>query len=320
MPLTGCSVFIVTGGAGFIGSNVVKRLNQRGVTDILVVDNLTRSGKFRNLADLTIRDFMDKREFRARLDAGTFDLRTEAILHNGACSNTMETDGRYMLENNFGDSKALLTYALQHRIPFVYASSAATYGASPAFAVEPRNERPLNVYGWSKLLFDQHVRPLLPHIESTVVGLRYFNVYGPREQHKGRMMSVLHQLLRQLRETGECRLFEGTEGYGNGEQVRDFVFVEDIVDIDLFFAEGPLRKGIFNAGTGQARSFNAIAQTLIRQLGRGHIEYIPFPEELKGKYQSFTQADVTTLREAGFTAPFTSLEDGIQKTLAELAP
>ena len=314
----GCSVFIVTGGAGFIGSNVVKRLNQRGITDILVVDNLSRSEKFRNLADLTIRDFMDKREFRARLDAGSFDLRTEAILHNGACSDTMETDGRYMLENNFGDSKAILSHALKHRIPFVYASSAATYGASRNFSVAPANERPLNVYGWSKLLFDQHVRPLLPHIESTVVGLRYFNVYGPREHHKGRMMSVLHQLLRQLQETGVCRLFEGTEDYGNGEQVRDFVYVDDIVDLNLFFAEGPVRKGIFNAGTGQARSFNAIAQTLIRQLGKGTIEYIPFPDVLKGKYQSFTQADVTTLREAGFTAAFTTLEDGILKTLAEL--
>jgi len=311
-------MFIVTGGAGFIGSNVVKELNRRGVTDILVVDNLSRSEKFRNLADLVIRDYMDKREFRQRLDAGTFDLKTEAILHNGACSDTMEGDGRYMLENNFADSKAILSHALRHRIPFVYASSAATYGASSSFTVDPAHERPLNVYGWSKLVFDQHVRPLLPYVESTVVGLRYFNVYGPREQHKGRMMSVLHQLLRQLRETGVCKLFEGTDGYGNGEQVRDFVFVDDIVDLNLYFAEGPVRKGIFNAGTGQARSFNAIAQTLIRLLGQGRIEYIPFPDVLRGKYQSFTQADVSSLRDAGYTRPFTSLEEGIAKTLAEL--
>ena len=311
-------MYIVTGGAGFIGSNVVKALNRRGITDILVVDNLSRSEKFRNLADLTIRDYLDKRELRQRLENGTFDVKAEAILHNGACSDTMESDGRYMLDNNFGDSKALLSHALKHRIPFVYASSAATYGASPDFAVDPANERPLNVYGWSKLLFDQHVRPLLPHIESTVVGLRYFNVYGPREHHKGRMMSVLHQLLRQLHETGVCRLFEGTDGYGNGEQVRDFVFVDDIVDINLFFAEGPLRRGIYNAGTGEARSFNAIACALIGLLGSGRIEYIPFPDALRGKYQSFTQADVASLREAGYAKPFTRLEDGIARTLAEL--
>jgi len=311
-------MLIVTGGAGFIGSNLVKELNRRGRTDILVVDNLQRSEKFRNLSDLVIQDFMDKREFRARLDAGTFDVKADAIYHNGACSDTMESDGRYMLENNFGDSKAVLGYALKHAIPMVYASSGATYGASTCFEVDPRNEHPLNVYGWSKLLFDQHLRSLLPHIQSTVVGLRYFNVFGPREQHKGRMMSVLHQLLRQLKETGVCRLFEGTDGYGDGEQVRDFVFVGDIVDINLFFAEGPVQKGIFNAGTGEPRSFNAIARTLIQHLERGKIEYIPFPDSLQGKYQSFTQADLGTLRAAGYTKPFTTLEEGIEKTLAEI--
>ena len=311
-------MLIVTGGAGFIGSNLVKELNRRGRTDILVVDNLQRSEKFRNLADLVIQDYMDKREFRARLDAGRLDLKAEAIYHNGACSDTMESDGRYMLENNFGDSKAVLGYALKRGIPMVYASSGATYGASTCFEVDPHNERPLNVYGWSKLLFDQYVRSLLPGAQSTVVGLRYFNVFGPREQHKGRMMSVLHQLLRQLKETGACRLFEGTDGYGDGEQVRDFVFVGDIVDINLFFAEGPVRKGIFNAGTGEARSFNAIAQTLIRHLGRGAIEYIPFPDSLRGKYQSFTQADLRGLRGAGYSRPFTPLEEGIKRTLAEI--
>jgi ADP-L-glycero-D-manno-heptose 6-epimerase len=312
-------VLIVTGGAGFIGSNVVKELNRRGRTDILVVDNLERPEKFRNLADLVIQDYMDKRDFRARLDAGTFREEAEAILHNGACSDTMGGDGRYMLENNFGDSKAILNYALAKGIPLVYASSAATYGASPQFAPEPANERPLNVYGYSKLLFDQHVRHLLPQVRSTVVGLRYFNVYGPREDHKGRMMSVLHQLLRQLKDHGVCRLFEGTDGYGNGEQVRDFVYVGDIVDIGLHFAQGPVTKGIFNAGTGKARSFNAIAQTLVKHLGRGRIEYIPFPAELRGKYQSFTQADLATLRAAGYTRAFTELEEGIRLTLEAMS-
>ena len=311
-------MFIVTGGAGFVGSNLVKALNRSGHTDILVVDNLTRGEKARNLADLVISDYLDKREFRARLDAGTLDLRPEAVFHNGACSDTMEADGRYMMENNFGDSKALLHWCLARRTPLVYASSAATYGASRDFEPVPRNERPLNVYGYSKLAFDQHVRSLLPAVQSPVVGLRYFNVFGPREDHKGRMMSVLHQLLRQLKEQGVCRLFQGTDGYADGGQLRDFVFVEDIVAINLHFGGAASARGIFNAGTGRARSFNDIAQTLIRLLGRGRIEYIPFPESLRGKYQSFTQADVRSLREAGFSAPFTELEDGIEATLAEL--
>jgi len=311
-------MFIVTGGAGFVGSNLVRELNRRGHTDILVVDNLARAEKARNLADLTLSDYMDKREFRARLDAGTLDLRPEAVFHNGACSDTMETDGRYMMENNFGDSKALLHWCLARKAPLVYASSAATYGASTDFEPAPRNEGPLNVYGYSKLAFDQHVRSLLPAIQSPVAGLRYFNVFGPREDHKGRMMSVLHQLLRQLKEGGVCRLFEGTEGYANGEQHRDFIFVGDVVAINLHFGGGGMAKGIVNAGTGKARSFNDIAQTLIAHLGQGRIEYIPFPEALRGKYQSFTQADVRSLRAAGYTAPFTELEAGIAATLAEI--
>ena len=310
-------MFIVTGGAGFIGSQVVKELNRQGHNDILVVDNLERPEKYRNLSDLIIQDYLDKRSFRARLDAGTFDLKVEAIFHNGACSDTMGGDGRYMLENNFGDSKAVLNHALTRGIPMVYASSASVYGRNP-FAPVPANERPLNVYGYSKLLFDQHVRSLLPSVQSPLVGLRYFNVYGAREGHKGRMMSVLHQLLRQLQETGVCRLFEGTDGYQDGEQSRDFVFVGDVVKLNMQAAQGRLRKGIFNAGTGQARSFNAIAETLIRLLGRGRIEYIPFPDTLRGKYQNFTQADLATLREAGYSEPFTPLEEGIRQTLAEL--
>ena len=311
-------MFIVTGGAGFVGSNLVRELNRRGHTDILVVDNLTRGDKARNLADLTLADYMDKQEFRARLDAGTLDLSPEAVFHNGACSDTMEADGRYMMANNYGDSRALLHWCLARKVPLVYASSAATYGASPDFAPVPANERPLNVYGYSKLAFDQHVRSLLPAIQSPVMGLRYFNVFGPREQHKGRMMSVLHQLLRQLQEGGACRLFEGTDGYPHGGQERDFIHVSDIVAINLHFGSGAMAKGIVNAGTGLARSFNDIARTLIALLGQGRIDYIPFPAELVGKYQSFTQADVQSLRAAGYTAPFTTLEAGIAATLAEL--
>jgi ADP-L-glycero-D-manno-heptose 6-epimerase len=310
-------MFIVTGGAGFVGSNLVRALNRQGHSDILVVDNLTRGEKARNLADLTLSDYLDKREFRARLDAGTLDLQPEAVFHNGACSDTMEPDGRYMMENNYGDSKALLHWCLVRKTPLVYASSAATYGVSPDFEPVPRNEAPLNVYGYSKLAFDQHVRSLLPAIQSPVVGLRYFNVYGPREQHKGRMMSVLHQLLRQLQETGACRLFSGSDGFGDGEQQRDFIYVGDIVAINLHFAAAGIAKAIVNAGTGRARSFNDIAKTLIGLLGQGRIDYIPFPENLRGKYQSFTQADVRSLRAAGFAAPFTELEIGIAATLAD---
>ena len=311
-------MFIVTGGAGFVGSNLVRELNRRGHTDILVVDNLARGEKARNLADLTLADYMDKREFRTRLDAGTLHLSPEVVFHNGACSDTMETDGRYMMENNFGDSKALLHWCLARKVPLVYASSAATYGASLDFAPVAKHERPLNVYGYSKLAFDQHVRSLMPVIQSPVVGLRYFNVFGPREHHKGRMMSVLHQLLRQLQDTGACRLFEGSDGYGHGEQKRDFIFVGDVVAMNLHFGSSGMVKAIVNAGTGRARTFNDIARTLIAHLGDGHIDYIPFPAELVGKYQSFTQADVRSLREAGYAAPFTELEAGIAATLAEI--
>ncbi len=304
-------MYLVTGGAGFIGSHIVKALNDRGITDIIVVDDLTQCPRFGNLSDCRIADYLDRGELRKQLDAGTFAASVRAIFHQGACTDTMETDGRYMMDNNFTFSKALLQFALTCRVPFVYASSAATYGASSETRIDPANERPLNVYGYSKLVFDQHVRHLASKAGSTVVGLRYFNVYGPNEAHKGRMASMVYQLNQQLRQTGKARLFEGTGGYGNGEQRRDFVFVGDVVNVNLFFAEDPVRKAIVNVGTGQSRSFNDIARTLISLRGGGEIEYIPFPRELEGKYQSFTEADLSDLRAAGYTAPFTSLEDGI---------
>ncbi|MDE3104607.1 MAG: ADP-glyceromanno-heptose 6-epimerase [Acidobacteriota bacterium] len=321
-------MIIVTGGAGFIGSNLIQQLNQQGETDILLVDNFAPapnlSGpKFFNLYGARYADYMDKHEFRAALKAGDLaHAKVRAILHQGACSNTLEDDGRYMMDNNFTYSKELLHFALGRSIPFVYASTAAVYGASTSFAPEPANERPLNVYGYSKLVFDDYVRRLMPQIRSTVVGLRYFNVYGPREQHKGRMASVMHHFTKQLKESGVIRMFEGSGGYSNGEQRRDFVFVNDLARINMFFGgllpESPAQpvQAVVNAGTGHARTFKAVAEALMAVHGPGKIEYIPFPGDLKNRYQHFTEADVTTLRAAGYTAPFTELEEGVRLTFA----
>jgi len=322
-------VIIVTGGAGFIGSNLVHELNRAGETNILVVDNLALapnlSGpKFLNLEGAQYSDYMAKREFRAAVNRGDFARdNVRAILHQGACSNTLEDDGRYMMDNNYTYSKELLHFALERRIPMVYASTAAVYGASTSFTEAPANERPLNVYGYSKLVFDSYVRRMMPEMKSTVVGLRYFNVYGQREQHKGRMASVLHHFTKQLKDIGTIRMFEGSGGYADGEQRRDFVFVRDLARINMFFAgllpDAPSPKNVHavvNAGTGEARTFKAVAESLMRVHGPGRIEYIPFPGDLKNRYQHYTQADVAGLREAGYTAPFTPLEQGVEQTFA----
>lgn len=310
-------MFIVTGGAGFIGSQIVKGLNDRGISDILVVDDLENGMKIFNLNDCVISDYMDATEFESLVERRGLGGEVEAVLHQGACSDTMEYDGQYMMEVNFTFSKKILDYALENSIPLVYASSASVYGANTVFKEIPENERPINVYAYSKLVFDQHVRKRLAGAASTVVGLRYFNVYGPRETFKGKMASMVYQLYRQLKETGRARLFRGTAGYGDGEQRRDFVFVGDIVDLNLHFAQATTTKGIFNAGTGSSRSFNAIARALIAQFGSGEIEYVPFNKTLEGKYQSFTEADLTGLREAGCSMDFTSLEDGIAACFSE---
>jgi len=314
-------MIIVTGGAGFIGSNLVHELNSQGEDAILVVDNLSDAAnpqrKFLNLTGARFVDYMDKAEFRRALAGGVFDKSSiRAILHQGACSNTLEDDGRYMMDNNFTYSKELLHFALQHSIPFVYASTAATYGLSTEFKEVPANERPLNIYGFSKLAFDNYVRHHRSSFASTVVGLRYFNVYGPREAHKGRMASVIHHFTKQLTDTGKIRMFEGSGGYGNGEQRRDFVFVRDLAKMNLIFAFGDVRSAIVNAGTGKSRSFNDVAKALMQVHGPGKIEYIPFPADLNARYQHFTEADVTGLRAAGYTAPFTELEAGIKETFA----
>lgn len=310
-------MFIVTGGAGFIGSNLIRGLNALGQRDILVVDNLKRGEKFTNLIGADIQDYLDKEDFLNRIDADEeFGASFDAVFHQGACTVTTEWDGRYMLRNNFDYSKRLLHYCLARRVPLIYASSAAVYGNSPAFREEAHWEAPLNIYGYSKLLFDNYVRRLLlSHDHSQVVGLRYFNVYGPREQHKGAMASVVMHLRKQLLETDSVRLFGDYGGFAAGEQRRDFVHVDDVVAVNLWFMQHPTRSGIFNVGTGRSRSFNDLAQSLMNYYGKGELIYSPFPDQLKGHYQSYTEADLQALREMGYRANFTALEAGIKAYL-----
>ncbi len=304
-------MMIVTGGAGFIGSNLIKALNERGYEDILVVDNLSNGAKFANLADCEIADYMDKQTFLARVESGgDFGQQVEGLFHQGACSSTTEWDGRYLMHNNYDYSKALLYWCLERCVPYYYASSASVYGAGRVFREERRFEKPLNVYGYSKLLFDQYVRRQLVNTRSPVAGLRYFNVYGPREQHKGAMASVAYHFSNQIQETGRVRLFEGSGGYAAGKQRRDFIYVGDAVAVNLWFLDHPEISGIFNVGTGRSQSFNDMARAVIAWHGRGEIEYIPFPKHLRGRYQSFTEADISALRAAGYEAPFRTVEEG----------
>ncbi len=308
---------IVTGAAGFIGSNLVEALNARGEHDVIAVDDLKQPDKFRNIADLAIADYLDHRAFRERLRQGDdFGGPVAAVLHQGACADTTESDGRFMMDNNYEFSKEVLHWCVHRGVPLVYASSASVYGNEIDCAEGPDHERPINVYAYSKLQFDRYVRRLAPTLRSTVVGLRYFNVYGPRERYKGKMASMVWQLSEQLKNEGICRLFEGTDGYANGEQRRDFVFVADVAAVNLFFAFGGVQTGIFNCGTGRSRSFNDVAKTIIEKLGRGRIEYVPFPDSLRGKYQSFTEAKIDRLRGAGYEAPMTTLEEGVRSLLA----
>ncbi len=313
-------MIVVTGGAGFIGSNLVKALNERGRQDVMVVDDLSDGTKFVNLADCTLGDYLDKDDFRRRVEA---ELRgepaglpeIEAIFHEGACSDTTEWDGRFMLDNNFEYSKVLLHFCQKRGIPFLYASSAATYGGSEVFVEAPEHEKPLNVYGYSKLLFDQYVRARWDEFESQVVGFRYFNVYGPREQHKGKMASVAYHHHTQISAGQDLRLFGAWDGYEAGMQSRDFVYVGDVVSVNLWFLDNPQVSGIFNLGSGRAEPFKAIGEAVIDYYGRGTIEYIDFPEELKGRYQSYTRADIGSLRRAGYDREFRTVAEGVGEYL-----
>lgn len=320
--------YVVTGAAGFIGSNIVAGLNAKGITEIIAVDNLTKGDKYRNLVDCEIEDYLDKEEFLQAVEAGEFDGGVEAVLHQGACSDTMEHNGQYMMANNYRYSLALLDFCVDQDIPLLYASSAATYGTTKTFRESREFEGPLNVYGYSKLLFDQVLRRNFNDIQSQVVGFRYFNVYGPNEQHKGRMASVAWHFFNQYQAEGKVKLFEGYDGYGNGEQLRDFIYVEDVVSANLYFLEHGERSGIFNLGTGRAQSFNDVAVATVNACraakgesrlsldemrSQGIITYIPFPDALKGKYQSYTQADIGALRAAGYDRPFNDVASGVEK-------
>ena len=297
-------MIVVTGGAGFIGSNIVKGLNDQGHKNILVVDDLTDGTKFSNLVDLDIADYMDKDEFISLVISGE-DMDIDVIFHQGACSSTTEWDGKFMMENNYQYSKDLLDYCLDLDIPFLYASSAATYGGRSDNFIEDRAyEKPLNVYGYSKFLFDQYVRQVLPKAKSQVCGFRYFNVYGPRESHKGSMASVAFHLNEQINKGEKPKLFTGSDNFK-----RDFIYVSDVVDVNLWFWKNKI-SGIFNCGTGQAESFQTVADAVVNYHRKGEIDYIPFPDNLKGRYQSFTQADLTKFRETGCPIEFKTVTEG----------
>ena len=318
---------VVTGAAGMIGSNLVHGLNAIGIDDIIAVDDLSDGAKYRNLLGASFSDYFDKDDFYQRFAAGEFG-RVDAVLHEGACSDTMEHNGRFMLDNNYRCSKNLLDACQAQGTRLLYASSAATYGGSSEFREEPEFEQPLNVYGYSKLLFDNVLRRMLDGSRTQVVGFRYFNVYGPREQHKGRMASVAFHHFNQLRDTGHVTLFGEYGGYAPGHQTRDFIHVDDVVAVNLWFLQHPDRSGIFNLGTGRGQPFNDVAAATVNaaraRLGEaalslaemvqaGLVQYIDFPPALVGKYQCFTEADMTRLRSVGCTHPFAPVGEGVAR-------
>ncbi|MBL4908535.1 MAG: ADP-glyceromanno-heptose 6-epimerase [Alteromonadaceae bacterium] len=310
-------MIVVTGAAGFIGCNIVKSLNELGYSNIIAVDDLSDGHKIVNLADCKIADYIDKDDFLNLICTDQLKYQISVIFHQGACSTTTEWDGKFMMKNNFEYSKKVVNYCQQNNIQFIYASSASVYGGSEQFFESLKVEKPLNVYAYSKFLFDQYIRNISAP-SAQIVGLRYFNVYGPHEQHKQSMASVAFHFNNQIINTGVCNLFEGNDQYKNGEQLRDFVYVEDVVKVNLWFWKNKNISGIYNCGSGRAQSFNDVANAVINYHGQGKINYISFPEKLKGAYQNYTKADLTKLRNAGYTNEFKTVEQAVPEYLTKL--
>ncbi len=311
-------MIIVTGGAGFIGSNLVNQLNIENTHDILIVEESnTYTKKFENLKNLKYLDCIDKDTFIKEIQNSPQNYidQTNCIFHLGACSKTTEPDREYIMNTNFEFSKNLLKFSSNNKIPLIYASSASVYGNGIKFKEDPNNESFLNHYAESKLLFDKFYRENASKISSQVVGLRYFNVFGPRENHKEGMSSVVFHFYNQMKNNGEIKLFKGSHGYDDGEQRRDFICVEDTIKVKTWFQKHQNISGIYNVGTGTSRTFNDIANCVLTYFGKGEIKYVDFPENLINQYQAFTEADMTDLKSKGFNETFTTLEKGVKNYL-----
>ncbi len=306
-------MIVITGGAGFIGSNLASDLNKD--FELLIVDELDKqTSKFNNISQIKYLDCIDKASFLNLLtnDEKKYAESIEMIYHLGACSKTTEKDRSYIMETNLEYSKKILHFCANNSIPLIYASSASVYGEGKVFKEDPDNESSLNYYAESKLLFDNYFRDHMAKIKSQVSGLRYFNVYGPRESHKQGMFSVMYSFFHQLKECNLIKLFKGSHGYDDGEQRRDFIHVEDTIKVKKWLMQNNI-SGIFNVGTGKSRSFNDVAKNVISVMKKGNIEYVDFPDGLKEQYQAYTQANLDNLIKSGYNSGFMSLEEGVEK-------
>ncbi|MBH44518.1 MAG: ADP-glyceromanno-heptose 6-epimerase [Gammaproteobacteria bacterium] len=309
-------MIIVTGGSGFIGSNLISSLNNLGEENILVVEELnSNTEKFNNLDNLNYIDCVDNKKFLEDIKNNTKDYtkKIDLIFHLGACSKTTEQDRDYIMDTNFDYSKELLHYCANSGTNFIYASSASVYGSGTKFSEDPKNESFLNHYAESKYKFDQYYREYKDRIDTQVVGLRYFNVFGPRESHKKEMSSVIYHFYHQMKSNKIINLFEGSHGYTDGEQERDFIFVDDTIAIKLWFMNNKNISGIYNVGTGESNTFNNVANAVIENFDSGQIEYIDFPKNLEKQYQAYTKADISSLRNVGYEKKFFSLNESVKK-------